>query len=563
MPTKFQTLADLGESLEKVSKRNVMVDLVANFLVQLDIDEIKPATAMIVGLPFSEIDPKTLEVSWSTIISVLKDLVSLDKEELESFFGESGDLGSTVKTVLEEKKVNRQSTLLQNSLTILEVKRTFDSLAQIKGSGSKKQKKRLVRALLGNASSLEAKYLVKIFINEMRTGFHRGLMEKAISKAFDVSEENVRKASMVIGDLTEVAFIAKSQGKNGLLNIGIQLFRPLRPMLAQTADSVKEVLTEHEGESAFEYKLDGIRVQVHVSDNVVKIFSRSLKDVTGSFPDLVFLIKNMIKQDNIILDGEVIAVGKEGNPLPFQHLMRRFRRIHKVEEKIEFIPAKILFFDLLFLDRKSLIDESYVVRRTKLEEIVDHKFVVNQKVISNRNEAEVFLKEAIERGHEGLVAKKLSSLYSPGVRGKTWFKIKLILEPLDLVIVAAEFGYGRRHNWLSNYYLAAKNPESNDFLVVGKTFKGLSDDEIIEMTKKLKQITIRKEGRRVIVQPLIVVEVAYNEIQESPKYRSKMALRFARITKIREDKTPNGADTINRIKEIYQKQFTKKARFNK
>lgn len=563
MSTNFEILANLGESLEKVTKRNVMVDLVANFLIQLDINEIKPATAMILGLPFSEVDSKTLEVSWSTILSFLNKLVEIDEKTIDLFFGQTGDLGSTVKAILEKKKVNRQSTLLHNPLTILEVKRTFNILAQVKGSGSKKQKERLLRALLGNASPLEAKYLVKIFINEMRTGFHRGLMEKAISKAFDVSEKTVRKAAMIIGDLTEVALIAKRLGKNGLVNIGIQLFRPLKPMLAQTAEDTNEVLNEHSGESAFEYKLDGIRVQIHVSNNIVKIFSRNLKDITSSFPDLVSLIQNMIKQDNAILDGEVIAVGKEGNPLPFQHLMRRFRRINKIEEKIEFIPVRILFFDLLFLDGKSLIDESYLFRRKKLEEIVDQNFIVNQKVISNRNEAEVFLKEAIKMGHEGLVAKKLSSFYSPGVRGKSWFKIKLSLEPLDLVIVAAEYGYGRRHNWLSNYYLAARNSKSNDFLVVGKTFKGLSDNEIIEMTKKLKQITIREEGRRVIVQPLIVVEVAYNEIQESPKYKSKMALRFARITKIREDKTPKEADTINRIKEIYQKQFTKKARFSK
>jgi DNA ligase-1 len=276
---------------------------------------------------------------------------------------------------------------------------------------------------------------------------------------------------------------------------------------------------------------------------------------------VIDLILKAISTKEAILDGEIIAVGKGGSPLPFQHLMRRFRRVHKVDDKIEEIPVKLVLFDLLYFDGSSLINQSYSSRRKKLMELVNNNFIVEQRVISNLLNANSFLNSAIEKGHEGLVAKRLDSFYTPGIRGKSWFKIKTSLEPLDLVIVAAEYGYGRRHNWLSNYYLAAQNQQTGEFLIVGKTFKGLSDEEIIQMTKQLKELAIRMEGRRVIVQPKIIVEVTYNEIQDSPKYKSKMALRFARISRIRKDKSPQEVDTIEKLKSIYQNQFTKKARY--
>jgi len=226
------------------------------------------------------------------------------------------------------------------------------------------------------------------------------------------------------------------------------------------------------------------------------------------------------------------------------------------------IHVNLYLFDLLYINGQSLIALPYLERRRKLGEIAGNIPLTRQIITSNPSEAEHFLKEAIEKGHEGLVAKKLDSPYTPGIRGKRWFKIKESLEPLDLVIVAAEYGYGRRHEWLSDYYLAARDSENGEFLMVGKTFKGLTDEEIIEMTKRLKELTIMEERRRVVVTPRIVVEVAYNEIQKSPKYKCGMALRFARITRIRDDKSPEEADTIQRVRKIYKKQFEKKAEYS-
>lgn len=563
MQIEFRVLAELGEKLESTTKRTLMVDHVAEFLNNLSPDEIEPATSMILGRPFPKGDARTLEVSWATVSNVLKRLTKVDWKSFTEAFGRTGDLGATIKTIFEASKIRRQATLVEKPLTILEVRRSLEALAETSGTGSKERRERLLETLLGDATPLEAKYIVKILIGEMRTGFHEGLMELAVSKAFHVPHELVRKANMITGDLGEVAAVAKTQGKEGVSKLHLQVFRPIKPMLAQTAEDVEEALQQHGGKTAFEYKLDGARVQIHISMGTVKIFSRRLTDVTESFPEIVQLARTQIRAGEAIVEGEIIAVGEGGGPIPFQHLMRRFRRVRNIEDMVEKIPVQLQLFDLIYLDGISLIDDSYVERRKKLGEICGNIPLTKQIITGSRGEAESFLREAMNSGHEGLVAKKLGSTYTPGIRGKGWFKIKESLEPLDLVIVAAEYGYGRRHKWLSDYYLAARDPETEDFVVVGKTFKGLTDQEIMEMTRRLKELTIKEEQRRVTVTPRIVVEVAYNEIQESPKYRCGMALRFARITRIRDDKSPEEADTIQKIKNIYEKQFEKKARFQK
>jgi DNA ligase-1 len=563
MRTEFRVLAELGDKLENTKKRTLMVDLVAEFLRNLSPDEIEPATSLILGRPFPKADTRTLEVSWATVRDVIKRLTKVDWKRFTEAFGRTGDLGATIKIILEANKIRKQATLVDKPLTILEVRRSLEVIAETSGTGSRERKERLLETLLGDATPLEAKYIIKILVGEMRTGFHEGLMELAISKTFDVPHELVRKANMITGDIGEVAAVAKVQGKDGVSKLQLQVFQPIKPMLAQTAEDVKEALKQHGGKTAFEYKLDGARVQIHISKETVRIFSRRLTDVTESFPEIVHLARTQIKAGEAILEGEIIAVGEGGGPIPFQHLMRRFRRVRNIEDMVERIPVQLQLFDLIYLDGRSLIDDPYVERRKKLREISGNITLTKQRITANPSEAETFLKEAIDSGHEGLVAKKLDSPYTPGIRGKRWFKIKESLEPLDLVIVAAEYGYGRRHNWLSDYYLAARDLETEDFLVVGKTFKGLTDEEIIEMTRRLKELTVKDERRRVAVVPRIVVEVAYNEIQESPKYGCGMALRFARITRIRDDKSPEEADTIQKIKKIYEKQFEKKARFSK
>ena len=561
MPTSFRALAEMGEKLEATRKRLFMIDAVSEFFERLEPREVEPAVSMLLGRPLPKWSQQTLEVSWATLSEIIKRTTGIEWNVFEEAFSESGDIGSATKKVFEKSRVRRQAVLFDEALTLLEVRRSVEAVAETTGYGSRERKERLITALLSRCSPVEAKYLVKILIGEMRTGFHEGLMEQAVSKAFQAPLKAVQEATMIVGDIGEVAAIAKTEGAVGLARTGFAVFRPVNLMLAQMINDVAEALAEHGGKTAFEYKYDGARVQIHKSGGKVRIFSRRLTDVTDSLPEVAEMVKGNIKASEAILEGEVIAVDHTGSPIPFQHLMRRFRRVHSIEDMAERIPVRLYLFDILYVDGKSLISTSYLQRRQILAENAGQIPLTMQTVTDSAEEAQRFLEKAMSEGHEGLMAKRIDSAYAPGIRGKRWLKIKPVLEPLDLAIVAAEYGYGRRHGWLSDYYLAARDAESGEFLPVGKTFKGLTDAEIIAMTMRLKELATRRERGRVAVLPRVVAEVAYNEIQRSPKYECGMALRFARITRIREDKTPEEVDTIQTVRDIYERQFLKKGRY--
>jgi DNA ligase-1 len=561
MPTLFKSLAELLEKVEATKKRLEIIALTADFLRHLDAEEVEPAVSMILGRAFPKWSPKTLEVSWATLSGILQRTANVDWNAFREAFASTGDIGAAAKTIFEKTNVKKQALLMEKTLTITEVRRLLEAIAGASGSGSREKKERLIAALLSQASPVEAKYLVKIFVGEMRTGLNEGLMEQAVAKAFEVPLATVQKASMALGDIGEVAAIAKTEGVARLSQVGFQVFRPVKLMLAQVASGVEEALAEHGGKTAFEYKYDGARVQIHKRGNGVRVFSRRLTDVTQSLPEVVEAVKVNIKAGEVIVEGEVIAVDDHGHPIPFQHLMRRFKRVHEVQDMAEKIPVRLYLFDVLFLNGESLISLPYVRRRKVLAENAGEIALTTQIVTDKKARAKKFLKAALDAGHEGLMAKRLDSPYTPGTRGKRWFKIKPVLEPLDLVITAAEYGYGRRHGWLSDYYLAARDAATGEFLNVGKTFKGLTDAEIIEMTRRLKELAVREERNRVVVLPKVVVEVAYNEIQKSPKYKSRMALRFARITRVRDDKNPEDVDTIAKVRAIFERQFAKKGKY--
>jgi DNA ligase-1 len=328
-------------------------------------------------------------------------------------------------------------------------------------------------------------------------------------------------------------------------------------MLANTAESIKKVINEYGGETAFEFKYDGARIQIHKKGEEVRIFSRRLSNVTESLPDISKIIENFSIKEDFIIEGEVVAVGPNQHPLPFQDLMRRFTRIKNVKDTMKKIPLKLYLFDLLYYNGVLLIDEAYTERWSVLEKIAPAKHLTERIITDNSGEVERFMQQSIEAGHEGLMAKKLNSPYSPGTRGKNWYKIKPS-ETLDVVIVAADWGSGRRRGWLSNYHLGVWDGEK--YLVIGKTFKGLTDDEFIWMTEYLKKIRVEESQYTVYVKPELVVEVAFNEIQQSPHYKSGFALRFARITRIRVDKKPEQANTLKDVSIRYEMQFKHKDR---
>lgn len=381
---------------------------------------------------------------------------------------------------------------------------------------------------------------------------------EALAELTGAGLDVVQRAGMLLGDVSELARLALRGGRPALESVKLVLFRPIKPMLAETCESVEEAFERLGGRAAFEYKFDGARVHVHLKNGEVRVFSRRLSDVTESVPDLVEQVRRGVRAREAVLDGEAVAVGRGGKPLPFQELLKRFRRVRDVEAAARQIPLKLHLFDILYLNGRELLDLPYEERWRLLEAVVKPWLLTPRLVTNSAEEAERFLSRAVGEGHEGLMAKRLDSPYRPGRREGLWLKLKPA-ETLDLVIVAADWGHGRRTGWLSNYHLAAYNPEKGGFEVVGKTFKGLTDEEFEWMTKKLLQLKLRDDGYTVLVKPEVVVEVAYNEIQRSPKYGSGYALRFARIVRIRSDKRPEEADTIQRVGELYLKQFERKA----
>ncbi len=523
--TLFKELAKLCRSLEETTKRKEKTALIASFLGGLDDSEIKPAILLTIGSVLPETDNRSLDVGWKTI-----------------------------KKILDRKG---QTTLFRRELTIHDVYDTLIQVADAEGSGSRKNKLRLIERLFADADPLESEILVRIIFREMRIGVNEGMMVEAVAETIGVPSKLVRRALMMTGDIGNVAEEAVLRGVDGLGSLEATLFVPLKPMLANTSETPEEAIEDHGGETAFEYKYDGARIQIHSDGSQIRVFSRRLSDVTESLPDVIGVIEEFGLDSEFILEGEVVAIGKTGKPLPFQELMRRFGRVKDVAEMVEQVPLRLHLFDVLYLDGKLLIDDQYSSRWSRLEELVPNEHLVKRIVTSDPEEATRFMEDAIKDGHEGLMAKRLDSPYSPGSRGKLWYKLKPT-ETLDVVVVAADWGSGRRRGWLSNYHLGVKRGE--EYQVIGKTFKGLTDEEFKWMTEYLQEIRIRETGQTVHVAPTLVVEVAFNEIQRSPHYKSGYALRFARITRIRTDKDPSDADTHKRVHELYENQFKYKDR---
>jgi DNA ligase-1 len=511
--------------LASTRSRLTKTALTAEFLRRLAPDEIASAVAFLTARPFPPSDARVLDVSWAS---------------LSEIFEAAGPASAA------------------SGLTILDVARSFAEVAEASGRGSRRAKADRLAALLALATDEERRIIRSILQGEMRIGLHDGLIQEAVARAAGTDLELVRRAALFLSDLSEVARIALAEGAPGLRRVGVRLFTPLLPMLAEISESFEGVFEAHGGRTALEFKYDGARIQLHKQGDRVRIWSRRLTEVTESFPEVVTIARRDFRADSLILDGEVVAVGGEGRPLPFQELMRRFRRIHEIEATAGEIPVAMFIFDCLMVDGRSLIDVPYEARWAALERLTGGAHLARRIIPSAKAEAEAFLAEALAAGHEGVMAKALDSPYAPGSRGKRWFKVKPA-ETVDCVIIAADRGSGRRRGWLSNYHLAVAD-DAGGFAPVGKTFKGLTDEEFRSMTARLQGLQTGDDGYTVTVRPEVVVEVTYNEIQRSPQYSSGFALRFARITRIREDKGPHQATTLAELRALYDRQFVSKSR---
>ncbi len=452
---------------------------------------------------------------------------------------------ASVRTALESE-AHATSTL-----TIADVNSVLDDIASIGGPGSKKARESALGGLFGRATNEERDFLARLLLGELRQGALEAVLTEAIADATELDVAAVRRAVMLTADPAMVAATAFADGAAGLARYRLEPLSPVRPMLAQPAEDVDSAM-QSLGPAALEIKLDGARVQVHRVGRDVRIFTRRLNDVTASLPDVVEAVRALPGQ-SLILDGEVIALKPDGRPHPFQVTMRRFGRKSDIDAMRESLPLDAFFFDCLYADGKELIDRPQAERFAALGDVTGQSMLIEHLVSADAGEAGRFLSSALARGHEGIMAKARNGLYAAGNRGADWLKIKQA-HTLDLVILAAEWGSGRRQGWLSNLHLGARNPEDESFVMLGKTFKGLTDKLLRWQTRELLAREIGREGHIVHVRPELVAEIALSDIQASPQYPAGMALRFARVKRYRDDKTAVDADTIDTVRELFDRQ---------
>lgn len=436
------------------------------------------------------------------------------------------------------------------TLTIMDVDAAFQALKTVKGKGSATTRQTQLKQLVERATSEEQDFLLRLIVGELRQGALEGVMLDAVAAAAGIPVAKVRRAATFAGGIAPVARAALAGGAKALEPFSIRLMQPVLPMLAQSAEDVAAALAAL-GSALFEWKLDGARVQVHKSGDDIRVFTRNLNDVTAGVPELVAAVRAS-SSSSLVLDGEAIALRADGRPHPFQVTMRRFSRKLDVDAVRGELPLSVFFFDCLLRDGEPLVDRGAGERHDILRAVLPAAFATPSLITDDLEKAKAFYEDALAHGHEGLMAKALGAPYEAGRRGAGWLKLKRA-HTLDLVVLAAEWGHGRRRGSLSNLHLGARDPRSGGFVMLGKTFKGLTDEMLEWQTRELLAREVRRDEWTVHVRPELVVEIAFNDIQESPHYPAGMALRFARVKAYRPDKRPDEADTIDTLRAFYER----------
>ncbi len=458
-----------------------------------------------------------------------------------------GKIGVGWKTA---QKALPEAAAQQASLTLDEVLEAFQAIAATSGRGSQAKRLELLVELFERATKAEQSFLARLLIGELRQGALDGVMLEALAGTSGVALADLRRAAMLAGDTATVARALLVRGASALAEFRLQIFRPVRPMLAQPAEEVADALSRlGQKPVAVELKVDGARVQIHRKGSEVRIYSRALREVTEALPE-VEASALALPAEELILDGEAYAVTPNGHVQPFQTTMRRFGRKQDASEVRARLPVEVLFFDGLMIDGEELIDQPARARFARLEALLPRELRMPRLLDAGEQAAADFLHQATADGHEGIMIKDLSSTYQAGARGTSWIKVKPV-HTLDLVVLAAEWGSGRRRGKLSNLHLGARDTEREGFAMLGKTFKGLTDALLAWQTERLLVLETHREGHVVFVRPELVVEIAFNDVQRSPTYPSGLALRFARVKRYREDKRAADADTLARVREIH------------
>jgi DNA ligase-1 len=434
------------------------------------------------------------------------------------------------------------------SLTLSEVDEGFSAIGAISGKGSTAARKALVGALFERATQDEQRFLVGLLSGELRQGALEGVMTEAVARAASVPVAEVRRAMMLRGSLGVVAAAALAGGVAALKAFGLEVGRPVRPMLASSAASIVDAMAKIDGDAAVEWKLDGIRIQAHLAGGSVRLFTRTLDEITGRLPDVTATLAKLPVRA-AVLDGELIALRPDGRPLPFQDTASRTATASDTLGPGPAVPLSVFLFDALHLEGADLIDLPYWRRHTELAWAAPPELLMPRVVTSSAGEADVFFADALAHGHEGVVVKSLDAPYAAGRRGAGWIKVKP-RHTLDLVVLAVEWGHGRRRGWLSNLHLGARDPQTGGFVMLGKTFKGLTDELLTWQTERLLALEDHRDAWTIFVRPELVVEVAFDGVQRSPRYPGGLALRFARVLRYREDKSAAEADTIEVVRAL-------------
>jgi DNA ligase-1 len=497
----LEQVVDTSSRVAATRARNEKIAAIAALLRELAVDEIEPAVGFLIG----DVRQGRVGIGWATLSTV--DVA-----------------GATHATI-----------------TVHEVDTAISTLQGTTGSGSAEKRRDVLRALMSRATTAEVDFLRRLLLGELRQGALAGLMSDAIARAAEVPAPVVRRAAMLSGDLRETARVALTEGEDALRATTLRVLHPVQPMLASTAPDVATALAGT-GEASVEWKLDGARVQVHRDGDEVRIYTRNLNDVTARLPAIVELVRELPAQC-FVLDGEAIGVDDDARPAAFQETMSDFSRDSAPPQR----SLQAFFFDVVHLDGRDLLDEPLSARLDALRDVAPGCTIPSLRT-ADPVAAEAFLAGALEAGHEGVMVKALSSRYEAGRRGGAWVKVKPVTT-LDLVVLAAEWGHGRRRGWLSNLHLGARG-DDGEFVMVGKTFKGLTDELLTWQTEQLQELATGQEGIVVHVRPELVVEIAIDGVQRSPRYAGGVALRFARVRRYRDDKGPADADTIGTVRAL-------------